>query len=94
MSSSRFQIEPTFFLIYTNYLADDLSDVKLFANDTSLSSVHNVNTAAGEVNNDLVKINKSAYQWKMSFNLDPIKHAQEIIFTRKIRKEYHPPPGF
>ena len=28
------------------------------------------------------------------FNLDPIKQAQEIIFTRKIRKEDHPPLVF
>ena len=26
----------------------------------------------------------------MSFNPDPIKQAQEIIFTRKISKEDHP----
>ena len=40
-----------------------------------------------EVNNDLVKINRWAYQWKMSFNPDPIKQAQEIIFSRKTKKE-------
>ena len=83
------------FLIYINDLADDLLNAKLFADDTSLSSaVHNVNTAAGEVNNDLVKINKWACQWKMNFNPDPIKQAQEIIFTRKISKEDHPPLVF
>ena len=27
----------------------------------------------------------------MSFNPDPIKQAQEIIFTRKASKEDHPP---
>ena len=29
-------------------------------------------------NNDLVKINTWAYQWKMSFNPDPNKQAQEV----------------
>ena len=64
---------PLFFLIYINDLADDLSsNAKLFADDTSLFSViHNANTTAKELNNDLVKINRWAYQWKMSFNPDP-----------------------
>ena len=49
-------------LIYTNDLADDLSNAKLFADDTSLISViHDVNTSAGEVSNDLVKTNKWTY---------------------------------
>ena len=32
-----------------------------------------------------------AYQWKMSFNPDPSKQAQEVILSRKSKKEYHPP---
>ena len=31
-----------------------------------------------------------ALQWKMSFNPDPIKQAQEIIFSRKTSKRNHP----
>ena len=56
-------------------LADDLSsNVKLFADDTSLFSiVHDVNTSARESNDDLKKINKWTFQWKISFNLDPSK---------------------
>ena len=50
---------PLLFLIYMNDLADNLSNARLFADDTSLFSVvHNVNTSANEVNNDLVQINK------------------------------------
>ena len=30
-----------------------------------------------------------AYQWKMSFNLDPSKQAQEVIFSRQIKKPSH-----
>ena len=51
---------PLLFLIYIDDLADGFSsNVKLFANDTSLFSVvHNANTIAKELNNDLVKISR------------------------------------
>ena len=51
---------PLLFLIYINDLADGLSsNAKLFADDTSLFSVvHNANTTANELNNDLVKISR------------------------------------
>ena len=76
-------------------LADELSNAKLFADDTSLFSVvHNVNTSAGEVNNDLVKISEWAYQWKMSFNHDLLKQSQEIIFTRNNTQRRPYPTGF
>ena len=42
------------------------------------------------MNNDLLKINNWAYQWKMSFNPDPSKQAPEIIFFPKIKKPSHP----
>ena len=79
---------PLLFLIYINDLAVGLSsNAKLFADDTSLlSAVHNANTTAEELNNDLVKISRWAYQWKMSFNPDPSKQAQEVIFSRKTKK--------
>ena len=87
---------PLLFLIYINDLADGLSsNAKLFADDTSLFSIaHNANTATKELNNDLVKINRWAYQWKMSFSPDPSKQNQEVIFRRKTKKEYHPPLAF
>ena len=74
--------------MYINDLADGLSsNAKLFADGTSLFSVvHNANTTAKELNNDLVKISRWAYQWKMSFNPDPSKQAQEVIFSRKTKK--------
>ena len=51
---------PLFFLIYINDLSDDLvSIVKLFADDVSLLSVvHDSNTSANELNNDLQKISE------------------------------------
>ena len=42
----------------------------------------------------MVKINNWEYQWKMSFNLDPNKQAQEVIFSRKTEKKNHPPLTF
>ena len=87
---------PLLFLIYINALADGLSSIaKLFVDDTSLFSVaHNANTTAKELNNGLVKISNWAYQWEMSFNPDPSKQAQEVIFNRKLNKDYHPPVAF
>ena len=57
---------PLLFLIYINDLADNLSsNVKLFADDTPLFSlVHDVNASARELNDDLKKIKKWAFQWK------------------------------
>ena len=87
MSSPKFHIWPTS-LIYIHDLTDDLSNIKLFY--TPLCSlVYNVNTPTDEVNNDLVKINKWAYQFKMSFNPDPIKQSQ-VLYTGKISKKDHP----
>ena len=42
------------------------------------------------MHSDLSKISNWAFQWKMSVNPDPSKHAQEVIFSRKIQKTCHP----
>ena len=83
---------PLLFLIYINDLADGLSsNAKLFADDTSFFSfTHHVDTSANELNNDLYQIIIWAFQWKMSFNPDPSKQVQEIIFSRKTKKICHP----
>ena len=83
---------PLLFLVYINDLLDGIiSDVKLFADDTSIfSTVYSTNKTADSPNNDLQKISELAYQWKMSFNPDPTKQAQEIIFPRKLKKPLHP----
>ena len=67
------------------------SNVKLFADDTSLFSVvHNITDSANPLNSDRSKINEWALHWKMSFNPDPTKQAQEITFSRKTSKRNHP----
>ena len=65
----------------------------MFANDTSLFvTVHNINKATIDLNNDLTKMTKWAFQWKMSFNPDISKQAYEVIFSRK--KVYSIPSSF
>ena len=87
-----FILGPLLFLIYINDLSDNLSsNVKLFADDTSLFSViHDINISSAELNDDLKKISEWAFQWKMIFNLDATKQAQEVIFSRRKKK----PPLF
>ena len=71
------------------------SNPKLFADDSSLFSVvQNVNSVANNLKSDLMKISDWNFQWKMRFNPEPKKQAQEVIFSRKINKIDHPPPYF
>ena len=87
---------PLLFLIYINDLADGLSsNTKLFADDTSLFSViHDSVITTSELNSDLARIKQWAFQWKMSFNPDLNKQAQEVIFSKKLKKVCHPPLRF
>ena len=56
----------------------------LIPDDTSVFSVvHGISTSASDINNDLMLIRNWAFQWEMSFNPNPSKQAQEIIFSRK-----------
>ena len=84
---------PLLFLVYINDLSNCLkSNPKLFVDDTSLFSIiHNVNSSQIDLNEDLDKINSWAYQWKTSFNPDPSKKAQEVIFSPKVNNVLHPP---
>ena len=83
---------PLLFLIYINDLPNRLkSNAKLFADDTSLFTiVKDKNESANILNNDLSLISRWAYDWKMLFNLDPKKPAQEVIFSRKKQSQSHP----
>ena len=75
-------LSPLFFLLFINDLSDNLiSNPKLFADDASLFSVvQDITLSAKNLNDDLKKINKWTFQWKMSFNLDPNKQAHEVFF--------------
>ena len=80
------------FLIYINDLPKELkSNVKLFANDTSLFTiVRDKNESAKIINNDLLQISKWAYNCKMLFNTDPNKPKQEVLFSRKNKVQVYP----
>ena len=85
-----------FFLIVINDLSDNLVlNPKLFADDTSLFLVvQDITLSARNVNDDLKKINNWAFQWKLSFNLNPNKQAQEVIFSSKPNEPNHPSLNF
>ena len=68
---------------------------KLFGDDTShFSVIRNKQFSEQSLNEDLNKTNHWAFQWKMRFNPDPSKQAQEVIFSRKVQKLVYPPFRF
>ena len=79
-------LAPLLFLIYISDLSDGLQcNPKLFTDDTSLfSTVHNIKKATNDLNNDLTKITKGVFQWKMNFN---------PIFLSKLMKLFFPTKG-
>ena len=76
---------PLLFLIYINDLPDNLkSNCKIFADDTSLFyKVFDKHVSHATLNKDLELINNWAFQWKMQFNPDRKKQAQELYFSKK-----------
>ena len=78
-------------LVYINDLPERLTtSAKLFADDTSLFSVvHDYTASTAFLNEDLLKNSRWANQWKMIFNPDVSKQAQEIVFSRKANAGNH-----
>ena len=74
---------PLLFLIYINDLPNGIESIcKTFADDTSFfSEVKDATVSHAQLNNDLNKISKWPFQWKMLFNPDPSKQAIEICFS-------------
>ena len=87
---------PLLFLVYINDLENYIkSKIKFFADDSMLFSiVHDPNLSAHDLNHDLDKITKWAYQWKMSFNPESIKQAIEVLFSQKRTNCHHSPIHF
>ena len=83
---------PIVFLIFINDIPEGIqSNIKIFADDTSIFSVLKDRISASiTLNEDLYLISKWAYSWKMSFNPDPSKQATEIVFCKK-RSDIQPP---
>ena len=80
------------FLLYINDLPEGLqSSVKLFADDTSLFQLI---MSADQLDKDLKNISDWTYKWKIVFDPDLSKQAQEVIFSRKTNKINHPTTTF
>ena len=81
---------PLLFLLYINDIVQDIgSNIRLFADDTSLFIiVDDPVTAAGFINTDLDKISNWASTWLVTFN--PSK-TETLLFSRKINRPLHPP---
>ena len=54
------------------------------------STVRDPAKCAKVLNDDLLKVSNWAFKWKMIFNPDITKQAQEVIFSRKSKKTVHP----
>lgn len=78
---------------YSFFYLNDLpygltTNVKLFADDTSLSSViHDSATSSIVFNNDLLKISRLADHWKMIF--DAKIRRKRLFFSRKASATLH-----
>ena len=83
---------PLLFLIYISDLETDIiSNIQFFADDTMLySAINDPLSTANNLNHDLCIIQDWAYQWKMSFNPDPVKQATEVLFSCKKKQVVHP----
>ena len=46
--------------------------------------------SANVLKNDLILISRWAYNWKILFNPDPSKQAQDVIFSNKKQFQTHP----
>ena len=91
-NSSRFNSRTAAFLnIYKWLIWNLVANSKLFADDTSLFLViFDKDLSTKNFNDDLNKTNNCTFQWKRSFNPDPNKQAQEVLFSRKIQKSSQP----
>ena len=81
---------PLLFLLYINDIVKNIgSNIRLFADDTSLFIiVNNPTTAALCLNSDLEKLSRWAAIWLVTFN--PSKN-ESLLISRKINKPIHPP---
>ena len=87
---------PLLLLIYINDLPIGIESICIiFADDALLfSKVKDKTFTDIQLNNDLNKISKWAFQWTMLFNPDPSKQAIKICFSHKRDNENYPSLAF
>ena len=80
---------PLLFLIYINGIVNDIcANIRLFADDTSLSIIiENPTLAANTLNDDLQKISVWASKWLVNFN--PNK-TESLLISRSTHDHAHP----
>ena len=80
---------PLLFLVYINDIVSDIqSNIRLFADDTSLYLiVEHANVSAATLNSDIKTITEWAKTWLVSFN--PTK-TESLLISRKMNRDHHP----
>ena len=83
-------IGPLLFLLYINAIVKDIgSNIRLFADDTSLYIiVENPEVAADILNTDLAKVAAWAKTWLVTFNA---LKTDSLLISRKHNQALHPP---
>ena len=80
---------------YQTGLCQYVKSGEKIAGDTSLFlKIIDTRNSQNNLNSDLLIIKNWVYQWKMQFNPDPKKQANEVIFSRKSNKCTYPPVIF
>ena len=76
---------PLLFLIFINDLPDNIiCNPKLFADDVSLNvHMYDKDVCTDNLKDDLETLDAWSARWKMSFNPDPTKPAEQVIFTNR-----------
>ena len=89
----RLVLGPLLFLVYINDLQEGIQSIcEIFAGDTSLfSKIIDTRNPQNTLNFDLKSIKNWAYQWKMQFNPDLKKQANEVIFSWRLNTCTYPP---
>ena len=82
------------FFIFINDIPDGITSIcKIFADEKVLKCSW-YRYICKELNSDLEKISKWAFQRKMQFNPDPNKQLNEVIFLKKQKNSSHHPVAF
>ena len=81
---------PLLFLLYINDIVEDIqSQVRLFADDTSIFLIVDEPVESANILNcDLNKITSWSNKWLVSFNA---QKTETMIISRKVNKPHHPP---